>query len=214
MQIFCDESGGCDVADKHTFLVSAVAIDAADATRVIKMFKKTIKEKGEIKGGLLLDLQREAFFDILRGESEHSSVIVTSANSSDLGRWAIKALGERNIYHGMLKEACSSFNVIGAKRINIFPDSGRYSKQERSYIQKDLEKKLAHLYGVPVSLAFQDSRSQDGIQVADIVANSVYQLCGAGIGDFRNHHLFQPLAEKNRFTVRPTSYNGNKPHWL
>lgn len=158
--------------------------------------------------------QRKSFFDILADESENSSVIVTSANSTDLGRWAIKELGEKAIYQRMLSEACASFNVHGAKHVNIFPDSGRYSKQERSYIQKNLEQKLAGIYGVPVYLAFQDSRSQDGIQIADIVANSVYRLCGDGVGEFENHHLFRNLADKSRFTVKATSYDGDKPQWL
>ena len=214
MQIFCDESGGCDVADKHTFLVSAIAIDTRDATNVLKKFRKITKAKGEIKGGLLQDSHRKTFFDILSEEIENSSVIVTSANSTDLGRWAIKELGERSIYHKMLGEACASFDKKEASRVNIFPDSGRYSKHELSCIQKDLERKLGEVYGVPVSMSFHDSRSQDGIQLADIVANSVYQLCGAGVDEFHTHEFFQQLVEKNRFVVKPTTYDGDKPNWL
>lgn len=213
MHIYCDESGGIDKA-KHSFVVAAVAIDPHDASRVMKAFKKKIGEKGEVKGSALPPGDRASFFNILLEESDGRCQVVCSTNNTPLGQWAAKSFSERNIYTMMLTQCCSGFESAGTRTINILPDGGRYPRNTIPAMTATISAALAAVHKVSVNISFSQSIQHAGIQVADIVSNSVYQALGAEVSDFSGSNILGGIHAAQRLTINPCDFSGLTPEWL
>ena len=201
-------------ADKHSFLVSAIAVSPHDASRVMKAFKKATKCKEEPKGSLLSSSQRLVFFEILSAETDHHSVTVSCSNTKPLGKWARLNLPERDVFSAMLAETCLSMPSSDGKTVNIISDSGRYQRNIRPAISHEVCKTLSEQLAWNVNLTFADSRSHDGIQLADIIGNTLYQILKDEEPDLQQHALCGFLAKSNRLILKTTTLNGKKPVWL
>ena len=105
VQVFCDESGGSDPANT-AFLVAAVAISTADATRLVKSFRKAAGITGEVKGNKLSLAQRATFFGLLSRQTDAASAVIVCSRLDPIGGWAMGALPEAELYSHMLAEAC------------------------------------------------------------------------------------------------------------
>ena len=128
VQVFCDESGGSDPANA-AFLVAAVAIPAADATRLVKSFRKATGFTGEIKGHRFSFAQRATFLDLLAKQRDAVSVVVACQRRTAVGGWAMGALREAELYGLLLAEACVSLpHLDQARHIVVTPDQSRYKR--------------------------------------------------------------------------------------
>ena len=213
LHIFCDESGGME-ADKHSFIVTAVSIAPHDATRLMKTFKKAIKAKDEPKGSLLSIPQRTIMFDLLAKEAEHSAVAVTCSKHTPFGKWVGGTFCERDVYAAMLAETCLKMPHDNPKIVNVVADSGRYSGKITPEVKEAVTSALAPHRAWQMNIAFADSRQHPGIQIADIVGNTIYQLLQDGHNAILSSDLLHPLLNKGKLLVEETTINGKKPEWL
>ena len=212
MHIYCDESGGFD-GDKHSLIIGAVQIGAADAGRLIKQFRKATGLRNEIKGGLLSASQRETFFSMLGG-AEGVSTAISCRRASPLGGWASRSLSEHEVYSHMLIEACEM--IVGNEAlpfINIVADGGRYSKVKLEAVRETVVTALGKS-GSKVSLEFASSVATQGVQVADIVSNTVYQATSASDALGAHSDILLPLIACNRLRISRATLSTVKPTWL
>lgn len=213
VHIYCDESGGID-STNHSFLVSAVSISPHDAARFVKAFRKITGRKGEIKGGRLEKSERELFFSALADGSDYQSVVVTCCNTKPLGKWAKKTFHERDIFAAMLAECCLEMPYECASSLNIISDGGRYPRNAMPSISGQVASCLSAERQWDAKISFADSRDHAGIQIADVIGNSVFQMLKSEPADFGNHDLCGPLVRSGRLIINATTINGKKPNWL
>ncbi len=211
MQIYCDESGGFD-GDKHSFVVSAVRISGHDASRLMKKFRKASRLAGEIKGSTLSEAHRTMFFDML-AEMDHIGAVVGCHRTSLIGSVVQRHHPERDIYQCMLVEACAPLFDVHAAKVNVMADGGRYSKPVYAEMGANLEATLA-ADAISASFEFVRSDNNPGVQVADIVSNTVYRSTAEALYDLSDHAICGTLFRAGRLVVAPAKLGTLKPLWM
>lgn len=212
MDIYCDESGGFD-GEKHSLLIAAVNISSHDAGRVMKQFRKSTKIGDEIKGGLLSPAHRRRFFDMLR-EVDNFAAAVTCNRSTSLGAWVANNNMERDVYEHMLVEACSYVPQTTARQINVIADGGRYSRAVLDNMSSSASNKLDQRFNVKTVIHFEPSEKTPGIQIADIVANTIYRATACGEYDMTDHEACGHIARSGQLIVRPAQLIALRPGWM
>ncbi|MBK1665263.1 hypothetical protein CKO38_14620 [Rhodospirillum rubrum] len=213
MQVFCDESGGSDAANT-SFVLAAVSIGSTEAGRLMKSFRKATGLLGEIKGHRLDIRQRKIFFDLLCKERHAQSAAVAANRWQALGLWAMGALPEVDLYGHLLIEAC--WPLVGhslARRVTITPDGGRYKKAHLASVGERLAKALQN-DDRRVDVGFGDSAHVAGLQIADILANSVFQTLGPGPMAGLVNRLLLPVIDAGRLTIEPIRLTELRPPWI
>jgi hypothetical protein len=210
-QIYCDESGGFD-KDKHSLIVSAIRITFGDAARLMKQFRKATKLSDEIKGGLLSEKERSLFFDML-GDIEYFGAAVGCHKTSDAGSVLPKSFPERDIYQHMLMEACSPLIDMAVPTAKISADGGRYSRQMYLQMATAVEAKMS-TESLTAKVEFIRSEDSPGVQIADIVANTVYKATVSGSYDLEVHATCGLLVRSGRLMVMSAKLQALKPTWM
>lgn len=214
MHIFCDESGGTDPAN-HVFLVAAIAIDPSVARRSIKALSKALRVRGEIKGHDLSLPQRSIFFDILGRCLDVSMTVIVCGRADGVGAWAMAALDEAVVYGALVEEACSALRVPTDGRVSVTLDGGRYPKGKAEAVRRVLTEQIGIARsGCRLNVSYADSATVSGIQVADIIANSVYQSLGRSAIAPHVMDLMRPLIDAGRLTIRSAELIRLRPGWL
>ena len=209
LHVFLDESGGTSPAD-DIFLVAAVAIAPGDAVRLVKSFRKATRAVGELHGHQLDTRQRAIFLGLLARET--ASVVVACRRRDPLGGWAMSALPEADLYGHLLAEACAGLpGYGGTDQLAVTPDGGRYPRARLDRVRAALAVSLAAHHAGPVDVDFRDSAAIAGLQVADILANSAFQMIGrAGAAG----ELLAPLIDAGRLRIQPLRLAGVRPDWI
>lgn len=212
--IFCDESGGSDRANT-TFLTAAVAIVPADAERLIRRFRSAAKIKGEVKGTQLTLKQRTLFFELLAKRTEIVSAIVTCTRNDRRGGWAMGALREVDLYSHLLTEACIALPGLNTTRhLTITPDEGRFKKAELSRVGEQLTRIVADRHSqVAVNVGFAKS-DLPGLQVADVIANTVFQTFGSLQAASAALQLLAPFEQGGHLLIKQVELAAVCPSWL
>ena len=214
-QVFCDESGGSDPASA-AFLVAAVAITAADATRLVKSFRKATAFTGEIKGHKFGFAQRATFLDLLAKQRDAVSVVVACQRRNAVGGWAMGALPEAELYGLLLAEACASLPGLDlARHIAVTPDQSRYKRTQAEPARDGLVQAIATRHpAAKVAVAFGDSAELAGLQVADVVVNAAFQFVTDAPAGQASGQLLAPLIASGALTITDAQLNGHRPAWL
>lgn len=209
LHVFLDESGGADAAN-NTFLAAAVAIAPHDAARLLRSYRKATKTTGEVHGHQLDRRQRTIFLDLLAREA--ASVVVVCQRRERLGGWAMSELPEVDLYGHLLAEACAALPGFGsAGPLTAVLDRPRYAGAYLPAIRARLAATLALRHGGRVAVAIGDSRADAGLQAADVVANSVFQMLG---GTGTTGDLLQPLLASGRLAIAPLHMAATRPGWI
>ncbi|WP_225040687.1 DUF3800 domain-containing protein (plasmid) [Rhizobium sp. T1470] len=207
--MFCDESGGFG-GNEHSFLVSAVRISDHDAGRLMKRLRKTFKAPNEIKGNSLTEKQRVTFFDML-SEIDQVAAVVTCQKTSALGAIVSKSHREHEIFEDMLVEACDHLVDFNAPVLRIVADGGRYKRPVHDKLAINAAGRLTR-DGVMANVDFARSEEIAGIQVADIIANTVYKaLTGGG---FDTTSACGLLVQTKRIIVSSAGLPTTRPSWM
>ncbi|WP_343565459.1 DUF3800 domain-containing protein [Kiloniella sp. b19] len=172
MHIFCDESGGH--AD-GLILVSALSVEPIKAKKVLKRIKKVAKHKNEIKGHQLTACQRKQAFDIIFSEGALGVVSVCCRETAP-GNLFLNPKDEKNVWGEMIAESCCKIIPPATPKVFITPDAGRYKKHDLSVLKTVIADSVSECIGdIDVTVSYGDSQSTDGVQLADIIVNTVYQ---------------------------------------
>lgn len=214
-QVFCDESGGSDAANA-VFLTAAVAISAAHATRLLKSFRKATGLDGEVKGHRIALGQRAIFVDLLAKQPDVVSAVVACSRLDAVGGWAMGALPEVELYRHLLAEACVALPGLDtARHLTVTPDRPRYKKSQVEPVRAGLTRAVAARHpAARVAVGFGDSAELPGLQVADVVANSVFQSLVPSAATEAVARLLAPLVARGVLHIRRVQLEGTCPEWL
>lgn len=213
--VYCDESGGSDAANA-TFLCAAVSILPADAQRLMKDFRKATGIAGEVKGHRLQAEHRAIFFDLLVRRADSASAVVTCSRGDPLGGWAMGELPEVGLYRHLLAEACIAVPDLDiAGHLTVTPDGGRYKKAQLGTVRDHLARAVMARHPLArVHVEFGVSGTIPGLQVADVIANSVFQSLGTRATAETARLFLAPLAATGRLTITGIRMEGIRPAWL
>jgi hypothetical protein len=211
--IFTDESGG---SDRGVFLVSAIQISALAADRLIRTFRKKTKIHNEIKGQKLLPDQRHLFFGLLRRESDAYAVSIACSRTTTLGGWAMSHMDEHLLWSALTVESCLGLPG-GVQRINVTTGGGKYSHPVLDECRLSMvEAMKRHRPNALVNMTYSESHASAGVQIADVIANTVFQFQSNSNTPAANlaRELLQPLLASSRLVIREPELREHRPTWI
>jgi len=215
-QVYFDESGG--VGDsKGVFAVAATMAMPEQAKRLIKDLRKATGLPHEIKGSGLPLSARRIFFDLLGKLSSGVSVAVVCDRKTSLGAWAMgnDQLPEHLLWTELHIEACCRLPIDGC-RLLLSPDGGRYQKAilhdvVRPMLHEQIE---ARTTAAVESVDFVSSHHVTGVQIADLVVNSVYHMYTESRDAPEIRELIVQACDRGVLLVHDVELQGRRPSWL
>jgi hypothetical protein len=211
--IFTDESGG---SDRGVFLVSAIQISPLAADRLIRTFRHKTKNQNEIKGQKLHPEQRRLFFGLLGRETDAYAVSIACSRITTLGGWAMSNMDEHVLWSALTVESCLGLPG-GVQRINVTTDGGKYSHRVLDGCRLSMvEAMKRHRPDARVHMTYSESHASAGVQVADVIANTVFQLKNHGNTPAADlaRELLQPLLTSSRLVIREPVLREHRPAWI
>ena len=169
MTIYCDESGGLN-AGAMTF--AAVMLTPEQATAIHLRFRAVTGLRGELKGSRISLTERAYLLELFDRAGGRAWVAV--AKSADLTpTGGGKGPSDLALYGALLDLAVSRWlPETGGVCTDVVIDDGRYDPAVLANVRDTIQAGLSG-WG-RASLA--DSRRSEGVQIADVVANSLYNV--------------------------------------
>lgn len=179
MTIYCDESGGLN-AGAMTF--AAVMLSAEAAAAIHARFRAVIGLRGELKGSRISLTERAYLLELFDRAGGRAWVAVAKRDTLTPPSDG-KPPSDLALYTALLDLAVSSWlPETGGVCTDVVIDDGRYDPAILAGVRETIQSGLAG-WG-QASLA--DSRRSDGVQIADVVANSLFNIT---IGSPRAHRI-------------------------
>ena len=195
MALYCDESGGVS-AGAMTF--AAVAIEPEAAEAVLLRYRAISGLRGELKGSRISPIERGLVFEILAQHPARAWVDV--ADQATLAPVKADGASDLSVYSRLLDAAIGAWLPgTGGICADIVIDQGRYDPRILDNVRSEVQSLLGN-WG-KASLA--DSRRCAGIQIADVIANSLFNLAIASVRARRIRAIVQPWIDSARLRVIP-----------
>ncbi len=179
MTIYCDESGGLN-AGAMTF--SAVMLTPQAATEIHERFRGVTGLRGELKGSRISIVERAYLLELFDRAGGRAWVAVASRDklAQNPGGTLPSDLA---LYAGLLNLAIGRWlPETGGVCTDVVIDDGRYDPKILAHVREEIQEGLGQ-WG-RASLA--DSRRSDGVQIADVIANSLFNIT---VGSQRAHRI-------------------------
>lgn len=215
--VYCDESGGTDPASP-CFLVTAVAIDPRSAGHLIGRLRKRTGLKGEAHGHTLDARRRDLFLRHLHDHGDAATVAVVLRRGAALAAALAEAGREAVLRTHMLAEAVGILvthptGLPLASPIGVTIDGGRYKRTELERERGRMPGLLAATGSAPgINVQYVDSERATGLQVADIVGNTVLRSVGGYASPREEGHL-SALRRKGLLRVHDAVLPALRPAW-
>ena len=169
MTIYCDESGGLN-AGAMTF--SAVMLTPQSAAAIHERFRDVTGLRGELKGSRISIVERAYLLELFDRAGGRAWVAL-----ADRDRLAHNPGGtlpsDLALYAALLNLAVGRWlPETGGVCTDVVIDDGRYDAKILSQVRAEIQAGLGQ-WG-HASLA--DSRRSDGVQIADVIANSLFNI--------------------------------------
>ena len=179
MTIYCDESGGLN-AGAMTF--SAVMLTPQVATEIHERFRGVTGLRGELKGSRISIVERAYLLELFDRAGGRAWVAV--AKRDKLAQNPGGTLpSDLALYAGLLNLAIGRWlPETGGVCTDVVIDDGRYDPKILAHVREEIQAGLGQ-WG-RASLA--DSRRSDGVQIADVIANSLFNIT---VGSQRAHRI-------------------------
>lgn len=201
MPIYIDESGGISAG---AMTMAAVEIDADDAEGLLDRFRTVTGLRGELKGSRIDLVQRALFFELLERFKGRARVRVVQ---SDLLGRGPEAPTDFETYVALLKQLVEDWLPETGGCASFVVDEGRYSTLVLEEVRLDIATILAN-FG---TARMANSSRCPGIQIADVIANSYYNLA---IGSGRSNRIaaiVEPFVQSHILRSRPLQHVEHKP---
>ena len=179
MTIYCDESGGLN-AGAMTF--SAVMLTPQAAAEIHERFRGVTGLRGELKGSRISIVERAYLLELFDRAGGRAWVAVASRDklAQNPGGTLPSDLA---LYAGLLNLAIGRWlPETGGVCTDVVIDDGRYDPKILAHVREEIQEGLGQ-WG-RASLA--DSRRSDGVQIADVIANSLFNIT---VGSQRAHRI-------------------------
>jgi hypothetical protein len=176
LPIYIDESGGLYTG---AMTMAAVEIEADNAEKLLHRFRAVTGLRGELKGSRIDLVQRALFFELL--ERFHGRARICVVQSQLLGNGADRPT-DFEAYVALMKQLVGDWLPEIGGCASFIVDEGRYSALVLEQVRLDIAAMLAS-FG---TARMADSSRCPGIQIADVIANSYFNLA---IQSGRSHRI-------------------------
>ncbi len=198
LTIYCDESGGVGAG---VIVVAAVSMPTGLADELLDRVREVIGLRGELKGSRIAMAERAFVIELLARCGVRT--IVVQALTRDLAATSSsgKPPGDLAIYAHLLEHVVDAWLPETGGCVDLVIDDGRYDARLNSMVRDDVQRALGQ-WG-KASLA--DSRRSAGVQFADVLANSFFQIATGSERSKRLETLMAPFLENGairRFTIK------------
>lgn len=186
MTIYCDESGGLN-AGAMTF--SAVMLTPQTATEIHDRFRGVTGLRGELKGSRISLVERAYLLELFDRAGGRAWVAV--AERDKLAQNPGGTLpSDLALYGALLNSAVGHWlPETGGVCTDVVIDDGRYDPEILAHVRGEIQAGLGQ-WG-RASLA--DSRRSDGVQIADVIANSLFNIAVGSPRAHRIQRILEPM---------------------
>jgi hypothetical protein len=184
--IYCDESGGLN-AGAMTFAAAMLTPDAA--ADIHRRFRAVTGLRGELKGSRIALVERAYLLELFDRAGGRAWVAV--ATRATLARGPSDAPpSDLALYAALLNLAVGRWlPETGGVCADVVIDDGRYDAGILSKVRTEIQAGLGH-WGT-ASLA--DSRRSEGVQIADVIANSLFNIAAKSPRAHRIEQIIEPM---------------------
>jgi hypothetical protein len=201
LPIYIDESGGLYAG---AMTMAAVEIDADNAEKLLRRFRAVTGLRGELKGSRIDLVQRALFFELL--ERFHGRARICVAQSALLGSGADRPT-DFEAYVALMKQLVEDWLPETGGCASFVVDEGRYSALVLEQVRLDIAAMLAS-FG---TARMEDSSRCPGIQIADVIANSYYNLAIQSGRSHRIAAIVEPFVQAHILRSRPLPHFNPAP---
>ena len=179
MTIYCDESGGLNAG---AMTVSAVMLTPQTATEIHDRFRGVTGLRGELKGSRISIVERAYLLELFDRAGGRAWVAVAERDKL-AGNPGGTLPSDLALYAALLDLAIGRWlPETGGVCTDVVIDDGRYDPKILAGVREEIQAGLGQ-WG-RASLA--DSRRSDGVQIADVIANSLFNIA---VGSQRAHRI-------------------------
>ncbi|WP_411338723.1 DUF3800 domain-containing protein [Sphingopyxis sp. J-6] len=186
MTIYCDESGGLNTG---VMTFSAVMLTPQAAADIHSRFRCVTGLRGELKGSRISIVERAYLLELFDRAGGRAWVAV--AKRETLAQNPGGTLpSDLALYAALLNSAIGHWlPETGGVCTDVVIDDGRYDPKILSHVREEIQAGLGQ-WG-RASLA--DSRRSDGVQIADVIANSLFNTVIGSPRAPRIQRIIDPL---------------------
>lgn len=186
MTIYCDESGGLNTG---VMTFSAVMLTPQAAADIHERFRSVTGLRGELKGSRISIVERAYLLELFDRAGGRAWVAV--ARRETLAQNPGGTLpSDLALYAALLNSAIGHWlPETGGVCTDVVIDDGRYDPKILSHVREEIQAGLGQ-WG-RASLA--DSRRSDGVQIADVIANSLFNTVVGSPRGPRIQRIIDPL---------------------
>ncbi|MCU0728871.1 MAG: DUF3800 domain-containing protein [Sphingopyxis sp.] len=187
MAIFCDESGG---AGAGITLMAGVSLPAATADSALARIRHVLGLRGELKGSRISLAERAFVIELVMRMGARA--IVVSARHSDINPAHIEPadrMSDLAIYAMLLEQLVDAWLPLTGGCAEFIIDDGRYDPRITGHLRDDVQTHLGQ-WG---KASLVDSHRSAGVQIADVIANSHFQIATGARFAHRVEALLAPF---------------------
>lgn len=196
MPIYIDESGGLSAG---AMTMAGVEIAEEDADRLLRRFKAVTGLRGELKGSRIDLVQRALFFELL--ERFHGRGRICVLQTELLGNAADRPT-DFEAYVALMRQLVSDWLPETGGCASFIVDEGRYSALVLEEVRLDIAAMLAN-FG---TARMENSARCPGIQIADVIANSYFNLAIQSGRSHRIAAIVEPFVQSHILRSRPLAH--------
>lgn len=186
MTIYCDESGGLNPG-AMTF--SAVMLTPKAASEIHTRFRDVTGLRGELKGSRISMVERAYLIELFDRAGGRAWIAV--AQRDKLAQNPGGTLpSDLALYAGLLNLAIGRWlPETGGVCTDVVIDDGRYDPTILAHVREDIQAGL----GAWGRASLADSKRSDGVQIADVIANSLFNIAVASPRAHRIQRIIDPM---------------------
>lgn len=178
------------------FAAVAITPEAADA--VLIRFRQITGLRGELKGSRITSTERGLLFEILWQHDARAWVSV--ADQDILTQLHDIGGSDLSLYARLLDSAVSAWMpASGGACADVIIDEGRYDLRILERVRSEIQSLLGGWGKASVT----DSRRSAGVQIADVIANSIYNLTVKSARAGRINSILSPWTDSGRLKRLP-----------
>ena len=186
MTIYCDESGGLN-ADAMTF--AAVMLTPKAAADIHARFRSVTGLRGELKGSRISVVERAYLLELFDRAGGRAWVAVAERDKLSQNPGGTLP-SDLSLYTALLNLAIGRWlPETGGVCTDVVIDEGRYDPTILAHVREEIQAGLGE-WG-RASLA--DSKRSDGVQIADVIANSLFNITVGSQRAYRIQRILDPM---------------------
>ena len=193
MPIYCDESGGIGTG---VMTFAAVHMDESDARAVVHRFRQITGLRGELKGSRIDLIERGLIAELF--EKHHGFAHVAVIRRAGIGALTQQSRSlDLDVYAHLLDAAIDAVLPRTGGCAEVVIDDGRYDPEILGRVRRSVADSLGQ-WG---SARLSDSHLSDGVQLADVIANSCFNIAIDSDRAERIRRIWQPLFDAGRVVM-------------